>query len=217
MTDQLTLFHAPQTRSTGALILLEELGVPYTLHALDLKAGEQRAPAFLAVNPMGKVPAVLHGEALVTEQVAIYIYLADRFPAAGLAPAFDDPLRGPYLRWMAFYGSCFEPALVDRALQREPGAQAMSPYGSFEAVHQAVLDQLAAGPYMLGERFSAVDLLWGTALGWVTAFGLMPANALIAAYVERIAARPAVLAVKAQDAAISEEHAARRPPPDNRA
>jgi glutathione S-transferase len=105
----ITLHHAPNTRSTGALILLEELGAPFELHLLNMKAGEQREPAYLAINPMGKVPAVTHGDALVTEQVAVFLYLADLFPQAGLAPAIGDPLRGPYLRWMVFYGSCFEP------------------------------------------------------------------------------------------------------------
>src|SRR5580698_4431329 len=102
------LYHAPQTRSTGALILLEELGAPYALHVLNMKAGEQRQPAYLAINPMGKVPAVRDGDAVVTEQVAIFIHLADRFPEKQLAPAIGDPLRGPYLRWLAFYGSSFE-------------------------------------------------------------------------------------------------------------
>eukprot|EP01136_Pigoraptor_vietnamica_P020934 Opistho-1_new@70512 len=104
MSDRhVTLFHCPQTRSSGALLLLEELQADYRLHVLNMKAGEHRQPAYLAINPMGKVPAVLHGDALVTEQVAIFIYLADLYPEAGLAPALGDPLRGPYLRWMAYY------------------------------------------------------------------------------------------------------------------
>ena len=132
--DTLTLFHAPMTRSTGVLVLLEELQAPHRLHVLNLKTGTQRDPAFLAVNPMGKVPAILHGDALVTEQAAVYLYLADQFPAAGLAPAIGDPLRGPYLRWMVFYGSCFEPAIVDRAMKRDAPPPQMSPYGDSEAV-----------------------------------------------------------------------------------
>ena len=118
-----TLYHCPQTRSSGALMLVKELAADVDVKILDMKAGEQRAPAFLAVNPMGKVPALLDGDALVTEQVAIFLFLADRFAEKGLAPAIGDPLRGPYLRWMAFYGSSFEPACVDRAMKREPGPQ----------------------------------------------------------------------------------------------
>jgi glutathione S-transferase len=98
--DTITFFHSPNTRSSGARILLEELGAPYELRAVNMKAGEQRKPAYLAVNPMGKVPAIRHRGALVTEQVAIFIYLADLFPQAKLAPANDDPQRGPYLRWL---------------------------------------------------------------------------------------------------------------------
>src|SRR5271156_1513084 len=130
-TDTITLFHAPNTRSTGTRILLEELGAPYDLRVLNMKAGEQRQPAFLAVNPLGKVPAILHGDVLVTEQVAIYLYLADLFQGAGLTPLLGDKRRGPYLRWMTFYAACFEPAVVDRAMKREPGSAMMSPYGDF--------------------------------------------------------------------------------------
>ena len=114
-----------------------------------MKAGEQRGPDYLAVNPMGKVPAVMHGEALVTEQVAVYIYLADLFPEAGLAPAIGDPDRGPYLRWLAFYGSSFEPAAVDRALKRDGGGAAMSPYGGdFDTVLNTIVGQLRKGPIL---------------------------------------------------------------------
>src|ERR1700720_1159951 len=125
--DTITFFHSPNTRSSGVRILLEELGAPYELRAVNMKAGEQRKPAYLAVNPMGKVPAILHRGELVTEQGAIFIYLADLFPKAGLAPALDDRLRGPYLRWLVYYGSSFDPAVVDRALKREPAPPAMSP------------------------------------------------------------------------------------------
>ncbi len=198
-----TLFHSPNTRSQGALILLEELGAPYDLHLLNMKAGEQRRPEFLAVNPMGKVPAVRCGDAIVTEQVAIFIYLADLFPAAKLAPAFDDPKRGPYLRWLAFYGSSFEPAVVDRAMKREPAPVSMSPYGDYDITINTLVDALAKGPYLLGERFSAADVLWGTALAWTTSFKLVPELPVITEYRDRIAARPAVVKVKATDAALA--------------
>ena len=162
--DTIVFFHSPNTRSSGTRILLEELGAPHELRAVNMKAGEQRKPEFLAVNPMGKVPAILHRGGLVTEQVAIFIYLADLFPQAGLTPALDDRLRGPYLRWMAYYGSSFEPAVVDRALKREPGPLNMVPYGDYDTMLKTVTDQLAKGPYLLGERMTAADVLWGTAL-----------------------------------------------------
>ena len=200
---RVTLYHSPNTRSTGALILLEELGAPYDLHVLNMKAGEQRQPAYLAVNPMGKVPALKHGEAIVTEQVAVYLYLADLFPEAGLAPPIGDRLRGPYLRWMVFYAACFEPAVVDRAAKHEPAPQAMSPYGDYDTMLGAVTAQLANGPYLLGERFSAADVLWGTALGWTTMFKLVPELPAIMAYVQRIGARPAAARVRAKDAELA--------------
>ena len=203
MHSAITLFHAPESRSGATRILLEELGVPYTLEAVNLKAGETRTPRYLATNPMGKVPAILHGEALVTEQAAIMIYLADLFPQAGLAPALGDPLRGPYLRWMAFYGACFEPALIDLALKREPAPPSMSPYGDYDTMLSTLVAQLRAGPWMLGERFTALDVLWGYALGWTTAFKLVPELPEIAGLVARLNARPAAQRVAAMDAALT--------------
>jgi len=203
-----TLFHSPNTRSTGSLVLLEELGADYALHVLNMKAGEQRGAAYLAINPMGKVPALKHGDALVTEQVAVYLYLADLYPEAGLAPAIGDPLRGPYLRWMAFYGSCFEPALVDKAMKREPAPPAMAPYGDHDTMLKTLTDQLAAGPYLLGERFSAADVLWGTALAWTTMFKLVPELPVIAAYIERVNTRPAAVRVRARDAELAASQSA---------
>ena len=197
--NELTFFHSPNTRSAGARILLEELGADYTLHVLNMKKGEQREPAYLAINPMGKVPALLHRGELICEQVAVFIYLADLFPAAGLAPALNDPLRGPYLRWMAFYGSCYEPAVIDRSMKREPAGMATSPYGTFDIMFKALTDQLAKGPYLLGEKFSAADVLWGTALTWTTMFGLVPETQVTRAYMDRINARPSVAKTRKLD------------------
>ena len=199
----ITLFHSPNTRSFGALALLEEIGAPYELHVLNMKAGEQRGAAYLAINPMGKVPAITHGDALITEQAAVYMYLADLFPKAGLAPALGDAERGPYLRWMVFYGSSFEPALVDRALKREPASPSMCPYGDYDTTLKTLTDQLGRGTYMLGERFSAADMLWGIALKWTTSFKLVPESPVIKAYVDRISARPAVARAMAKDAELA--------------
>lgn len=198
---ELTFYHTPQTRSSGVMALLEELGAPHTLHLL--RQGQQREPEFLAVNPMGKVPALRDGGMIVTEQVAVYLYLADRFPTAGLAPGLADPLRGPYLRWMAFYGSSFEPALIDRAMKREPGRAAMSPYGDYDTMLQTLTDQLARGPYILGERFTAADVLWGSALAWTTSFKLVAETPEIMAYVARISARPAIRRAREKDAELA--------------
>ena len=196
----ITLFHSPHTRSSGTLVLLEEIGAPYALRVVDMKGGEQRRSDYLAINPMGKVPAILHDDALVTEQVAIYLYLADLFPESGLAPAIGDSLRGPYLRWMVFYAACFEPAVVDRAMNREPGGQAMSPYGDYDTMLATLTAQLKRGPWLLGERFSAADVLWGTALTWTTGFKLVPELPEITGYLARFNVRPAVARAQARDA-----------------
>jgi glutathione S-transferase len=203
-----TLFHAPQSRSAGALILLEELGADYELHVLDLKKGEQRQPAYLAVNPMGKVPAIRHDGALVTEQGAVYAYLADLYPDAGITPAIGDALRGPYLRWLFYYGSSFEPALIDRSMKREPAPPSSSPYGDYETMLKTLTDQLATGPYLLGERFTAADVLWGTALRWTTMFKLVPETRAVGDYIARVTARPAAARAAKIDADILAARAA---------
>jgi glutathione S-transferase len=200
---QVTLYHCPYTRSTGALTLLEELGADYQLHVMNMKAGEQRKPEFLAINPMGKVPTLTHGDAVVTEQVSVYLYLADLYPEAGLAPALGDPLRGPYLRWMVFYGSCFEPAVVDRVQKREPIPEARSPYGDFDSVLNTLIGQLAKGPWLLGEQFTAADVLWGSALNWTTQFGLIPEVPAIKDYIARFIQRPAYKNALAKDAELA--------------
>lgn len=208
-TDRhVTLFHSPQSRSAGALVLLEELGADYELHVLDLKKGEQRQEAYLAVNPMGKVPAILHAGSLVTEQGAVYLYLSELYPEAGLAPAIGDPLRGAFLRWLFFYGSSFEPAVVDRAMKREPAAASTSPYGTWETMLGTLTSQLAKGPFLLGERFSAADVLWGTALRWTTMFKLVPESPEVTAYIARCTARPAAQRAAAKDAELAAKQAA---------
>jgi glutathione S-transferase len=198
-----TLFHSPNTRSGGARILLEELNAGYELHVLSMKNGDTRKPEYLAINPMGKVPALKHGDALITEQAAIYMYLADLYPEAKLAPAIGDPLRGPYLRWMVFYGSCFEPALVDRSLKRDPAPKGSSPYGDYDSTIATVTQQLAKGPWLLGSTFTAADVLWGTALTWTTGWKLVPELPEIKAYIERFNARPAVVSARAKDAELA--------------
>lgn len=204
----LVFHHSPNTRSTGTFFLLEELGAPYEMRVLNMKAGEQRKPAYLAVNPLGKVPAIEHDGALVTEQGAVFIYLADLFPEAGLAPAIGDPQRGPYLRWMVYYGSCFEPALIDRSLKRDPAPPSTSPYGDWDTMFGAVFDAVKKGPYLLGERFSAADVLWGMALRWTTMFKLVPDLPEIKAYVARVTERPAFARVSARDAELAAQHEA---------
>ena len=210
MTAQqdITLYYSPQTRATGTRILLEELKAPYTLHVLNMKIGEQRQPDYLAINPLGKVPAIRHGGTLVSEQVAIVTYLADLFAQAGLTPALDDPDRGRYLRWIAMYGSCFEPAVVDRHRGFIPETPNDTPYGRYDDLIDLIEATLSTGPHLLGERLTAADILWGTALAWTVMFGLVPPRPAIKAYVARMTERQIYKAMTAEDAAMAKEHQA---------
>lgn len=203
-TRHVTLYHASPSRSSGVLTLLEALGADYELKRIDLKAGDNLRADFLALNPMGKVPTLVHDGVPVTEQVAVYQYLAELYPEAGLAPAPGDALRGPFLRWLAFYGSCFEPAMVDKALKRETAPRGMSPYVDADTVLDVLEQQLAPGPWLLGERQSAADFLWGSALGWMSQFGLLQPGPATTAYIARMAAHPAVLRSQQIDAGKSE-------------
>lgn len=206
--DSLILYHGPRTRSAVVMTLLEELDVSYQLRVLNFQLGEQRKPEYLEVNPLGKVPAVMHNGALVTELGAIFIYLADAFLQKGLAPPIGDALRGPYLRWLVFYGSAFEPAIMDRSMGRDPAPASRSPYGDFDAVMSLINAQLTQGPYLFGERFTAADILWGMALRWAVGFGLVPETQQIGAYVARVTQRPCFARVAQTDEELLKIHEA---------
>ncbi len=140
---ELVFYMAPNSRAGIVHWMLEELGVPYRTEVLNLKKAEHKAPGYLAINPMGKVPAIKHGDTVVTEAAAICCYLADAFPQAGLAPALDDPQRGTYLRWMFFAPSCIEPAMGDKAFQRPPAPASTVGYGDFDTVMEAAAGAVA--------------------------------------------------------------------------
>jgi len=200
-------FHAPHSRSGITRAMLEELEAAYDMVALNLRAGEQRTPDYLAINPMGKVPAIRHEDVLITEQPAILMYLADRYPEKHLAPALDDPQRGTYLRWMVFYGSCFEPAIMDFSQKRAPVPPMQCGYGDYDSVMQVLAAQLKQGPWLLGDRFSAADVLWGGALNFARMFKLVPDWPVFRDYVERVRARPAIRRALALDEALAAEQA----------
>lgn len=200
---RLEFFHNPHSRGCMTRALLEELGVSFEIHTIDFRKDEQHSAEYLAINPMGKVPALRHDGTVITETVAIYIYLADRFDAAKLAPALDDPDRGSYLRWLVFYAAAFEPAVGDHASKRPPLPRGQSGYGDFESVMATLNSQLAAGPYLLGSRFSAADVLWANALAWVTGFKLIESNPHIDAYMKRVLERPAQQRARAADQALA--------------
>ena len=200
----LTLYHAAPSRSSIVRWMLEELGEPYDLHVLNLMQGEQHAPAYLAVNPMGKVPALRHGEVVVTEAAAICTYLADVFSGAGLNVPVGDPRRGVYLKWLFFGPSCIEAAVTDRAFPRQEEPQrGMLGYGDFDTVMTVVAQGVEPGPYLMGEQFTAADVIVGSALRWGMTFDLLPKRPEFVAYVGRLEQRSALQRAIALDQALA--------------
>jgi glutathione S-transferase len=196
----LTLYHAAPSRSSIARWMLEEIGEPYDLHLLSLAKGEQQAPDYLAVNPMGKVPALKHGDTVITEAAAICTYLADEFPQARLNVPVGDPRRGAYLRWLFFAPSCIEPAITDRAFPRkEEPRRGMLGYGDFDTVMAVVAAAVEPGPYLMGEQFTAADVVLGSTLRWGMMFGILPKRPEFVAYVGRLEQRPALKRAVALD------------------
>jgi glutathione S-transferase len=162
--------------------------------------GEQSAPGYLAVNPMGKVPALKHGDVIVTEAAAICTYLADEFPRAGLNVPVGDPRRGPYLKWLFFSPACIEPAITDQAFPRqEQPRRGTLGYGDFDSVMNVVAKAVEPGPYLMGEQFTAADVVVGSTLRWGLMFGLLPTRPEFMAYVGRLEQRPALQRATALD------------------
>jgi glutathione S-transferase len=198
---QLTLYHATPSRSSVALWMLEEIGQPYDIKLLDLAKGDQQKPDYLAINPMGKVPALKHGDAIVTEVAAICAYLADAFAQAGLNIPIGDPRRGPYLKWLFFAPGVLEPAVTDRAFPRkEPPRRGTIGYGEFDTVMDVLCKAVTPGPYLMGEQFTAADVVIGANLRWGMLFKLIPEQKELLDYVARITDRPAARRALAKDA-----------------
>ncbi len=193
MSDEIVFYHNPRSRAQMAHWMLEEVGAPYRIVPIDFEKGENRTPEFLAINPMGKLPTIVHRGVAVTETAAIIGYLADAFPTAGLAPALDDPARGTWFRWLVFGASAFEPALLDTMMKRPEAPRANVGYGSYDEVLGALETMLEPGPWILGERFSAADVYLGAELAWAASFGApgIVERPRLAAYIERAKARPA--------------------------
>lgn len=189
-SPSIKLYFAPRTRAFTALWLLEELGLPYQLDSFSLASGRHKQPDYLALNPMGKVPLLLCDGVPVAETGAIAIYLADRFPAAGLAPALDDPQRPAYLRWVMFAGSVLEPALGEKFFEWKVPASSVA-WGSFAQMHEVLSAGVADSQWLLGDRFSAADVVLGSGARFAVMFGAIDKTGPIAAYVERLTARPA--------------------------
>ena len=197
---KLTLYHAAPSRSSIVRWMLEEVGEHYDIHLLSLTKGESRAPDYLAVNPMGKVPALRHGDVIVTEAAAICTYLADEFPRAGLNVPIGDPRRGIYLKWLFFGPSCLEPAVIDRAAPRkEEARRGMLGYGDFDTLMNVFAEAVSAGRYLMGEQFTAADVVIGSGLRWAMMFKLIPERPEFVSYVGRLEQRPALQRATAKD------------------
>jgi len=192
MSDEIVFYYAPMSRGRIVHWMLEEIGAPYRVELISFDKGEHKRPEYLAINPMGKVPAIVHRGTVVTETAAICTYLADAFPQAQLAPATSDPARGTYLRWLFFAASCVEYALVDRMFSRPlPDRPGVLGYGSYESVVNALDIALSPGPWILGERFSAADVYVGSQIGWGTMMKGFEPRPRFQEYVARCMARPA--------------------------
>ena len=193
MMERVTFYHNPMSRGRIAHWMLEETGAPYDVEILSFEKGEHKAPEYLAINPIGKVPAIVHRGTVVTESAAICAYLADAFPQSDLAPALDDPARGTYYRWLFFGAGCIEPALVDRLFARppvdRPGALG---YGNYTDTLNALEQALAPGPYILGERFSAADVYVGSQIVWGMMTKSLEPRPAFEQYAARLSERPAL-------------------------
>jgi glutathione S-transferase len=196
----LTLYHASPSRSSVVLWMLEEVGEPYDIKLLHLSQGEQLKPDYLAVNPMGKVPALKHGDTVITEVAAICTYLADAFPKANLAVPVGTPRRGVYLKWLFFGPGCLEPAVIDRAAPRkEEARRAMLGYGDFDTTMNVLAKAVEKAPWLMGEQFTAADVVIGANIRWGMIFKMIPERKEFLDYAARIAARSAAQRAEAKD------------------
>ncbi|MET0988014.1 MAG: glutathione S-transferase family protein [Steroidobacteraceae bacterium] len=198
MSD-IVFYHNPQSRGRIVHWMLEEVGAPYRIELLSFEARDHKKPEYLAVNPMGKIPAIVHKGVVVTEVAAICAYLADAFPQAQLAPPSNDATRGTYLRWLFFAAGCVEPAVVDRMLARPPASRPEAlGYGSYADVMNALEQAIAPGPFILRDRFSAADVYLASQLSWGMMVKGIESRATFQAYVASCQERAAFKRFSAQ-------------------
>jgi glutathione S-transferase len=203
MTDELVFYTHPMSRGRVVRWMLEEVGRPYRTELLEYGT-TMKAPEYLRINPMGKVPALAHGDIVVTECAAICAYLADAFPDAGLAPPPSDRLRGPYYRWLFFAAGPVEAAATNKAFGLEVPAErrAMAGYGSLADVISTLEGALSEREYLVGDRFSAADVYVGSHIGWGMSFGTIEKRPAFERYFERLSTRPAAVRARAIDDAL---------------
>lgn len=205
--SQLTFYTNPMSRGRIVRWMLEEIGAPYETVVLGYGA-QMNAPAYLAVNPMGKVPAIRHGETVVTEAGAICAWLAEAFPEAGLTPPPGSPARGAFLRWMFFGAGPVEAAVTNASFgwaAAGPQEERRLGYGTLDRVADTLAAQLAHGPYLLGADFTAVDVYLGAQIAWGRMFDTLPARPPFDDYIARIVQRPAARRAAEMDDALMPE------------
>jgi glutathione S-transferase len=196
----ITLYHASPSRSSIVLWMLEELGEPYDIKLLKLSAGDNLKPDYLAINPMGKVPTIKHGDTVISESAAICTFLADEYPKAKLNIPVGAPGRGVYLKWLFFGPSCIEPAIIDRASPRkEEARRAMLGYGDFDTVMNVTAKAVEKGPWLMGEQFTAADVIIGSNIRFGMMFKMLPERKEFLDYSARIAARPGAQRAEKKD------------------
>ncbi len=203
MADEMVFYHWPRSRARMAHWMLEEVGATYRVQLVNLDKGEHKQSTFLAINPMGKLPALVHRGTVITETGAIIAYLADEFPAAGLAPPIGERTRGAYLRWMFFAAACVDSSMIDRMLERPaPERAGALGYGRYEHVLDVLEQALSPGPYLLGPSFSAADLYVGAQLGFGLMTKTLEPRPAFQALLARVSARPAYARAIAQGEAL---------------
>jgi glutathione S-transferase len=204
MADELVFYTHPQSRGRIARWMLEEIGQPYRTELFDYGT-TMKAPAYLAINPMGKVPAIRHGDTVVTEAAAICAYLADAFPAAHLAPPPGDRLRGPYYRWLFYGAGPLEAAWTNKAMGFvvPPERERMAGYGRFETVVDVLEQAVSRSEYVVGDSFTAADVYIGSGIGFGMQFGMIEKRPAFEQYCQRLSARPAALRAKEIDDALA--------------
>ena len=203
MSDELVFYTNPMSRGRIVRWMLEEVGQPYRTEVLEYGT-TMKAPAYLAINPMGKVPAIRHGDTVVTEAAAICAYLADAFPQANLAPAPGSHERGPYYRWLFFGAGPVESAVTNKSMgfQVPPERTGSVGYGSLDSVLDALENALSKGDYLVGDRFTAADLYTGSQIGWGMQFGTIEKRPVFERYAARIHSRPAAIRARQIDDAL---------------
>lgn len=191
MSDKVIFYNNPMSRGRVVHWLLEELKVPYEMKILKWETKDNKSPEYLKINPMGKIPAIIHKDVVVTETNAICAYLADAFPEAKLAPATSDPKRGTYFRWLFFVNNCLEPAVMDKNLPRTSNAPASHlGYGTYEDTIKTLEGAVKDG-YILGDTFSAADVYLSSVLGWYFMQKFLEPSPILSSYVKRCTDRPA--------------------------